>query len=217
MANTNNAIRPSGFSPVGYLNGAPWNGQANLYYINSSDTTNYFIGDPVKSAAYQDVNGVTGVAIAAAGDTIRGVIVGFLPAGAGAGPQTSLVGTPLSLEVLRGTASTTRYALVADDPMIIFKAQMTDGTLGNSKTLSTAANLNCDFVVNSLTTTGTLSNATLDETTTATTASSNTFKLLGLFGADNGNITDLTATTGDYTWWKCKINMHELTNASASI
>jgi hypothetical protein len=114
MANTN---RPFGFSPWRFRNGSAWNGQANVYYIPSTDSTNYFIGDPVKSAAGMDANGVPACIIAGGTDTVRGVIVGFLSAP----PSASLVGSALSLETVRAPASTVRYALVADSPDIIFK------------------------------------------------------------------------------------------------
>ena len=44
-----NANRPSGFTPVQYLNGAPWNGQARLYSIAATYGTALYIGDPVIS------------------------------------------------------------------------------------------------------------------------------------------------------------------------
>ena len=55
MANTN---KPMGLSPVQYLNGSPWNGQARQYYIPSANTSAFAIGDPVASSASADANGV---------------------------------------------------------------------------------------------------------------------------------------------------------------
>ncbi|WP_456442282.1 hypothetical protein, partial [Psychroserpens sp.] len=72
-----NLDRPAGFKPVKNLNGSPWNGKANVYYIPSTDDTAIFIGDAVKSAGSADATGMyPTVAQAAAGDTIRGVIIG---------------------------------------------------------------------------------------------------------------------------------------------
>jgi hypothetical protein len=210
MANSNKAF---GFSPWRNGDGSPWNGQANVYYIYSSDSTNYFIGDPVISAAQMDANGVPGCAIATGTSTVRGVIVGFL----NPGPSTSLQGTSLTLESVRGAASTTRYALVADDPNIIFKCQMDNATLGNSNTIASAANKNCSFTVNSQTTSGYLSNAVLSGTTVHTTQGLNV-KLLGLVnGTENAGITDTTVTVGAYSVWQCKFNEHELQGNTAAI
>lgn len=117
MANTNAAF---GLLPVRYLNGAPYNGAANMYLIPSSDASDVYIGDPVKvggtaGAAGTTVNGVdchgmpTAI-VAAAGDTLLGVVVGFLPDQSG-------------LTTLKRTASTNRIALVVDDPNVIFEVQ----------------------------------------------------------------------------------------------
>ena len=45
-----NSDAPSGFKPVKHLNGNPWNGKVNVYYIPATDGTATFIGDAVKSA-----------------------------------------------------------------------------------------------------------------------------------------------------------------------
>ena len=45
MANTS---RISGFRPVKHSTGAPYNGQANLYYFPSTDGTAAYVGDVVK-------------------------------------------------------------------------------------------------------------------------------------------------------------------------
>ena len=76
MANTN---APMGLSPVEYLNGTPWNGQARMYCIPTSDTTNaYAIGDPVVLAGSADSAGIPTVTLATAGtgNAITGGIVG---------------------------------------------------------------------------------------------------------------------------------------------
>lgn len=215
MANTN-VNKPFGFSPWRMINGAPWNGQANVYHIPSTDSTNYFIGDPVSSAAGADANGVPNVIIATTTGVVRGVIVGILSPNSGV-PQTSLVGSSLALETLRGTASTDRYVLVADDPNIIFKAQIDTVTLGNSCTIATAANKNAVFIANTQTTTGYVSNAKISGTSTATTNTLN-IKLMGLVvGPENVGITDTTSTTGDYAVYQCMFNLHELRGSVAGV
>ena len=76
MANVN---APFGLRPTKTINGASWNDQGNLYHIPAGDTSAYYIGDVVKSAANADANGVPDVAKALGTDVLRGVIVGVLP------------------------------------------------------------------------------------------------------------------------------------------
>ena len=54
MANVN---APSGFSPIQYGGSASSNQQVRTYYIPSTDTSAYYIGDVVKTAAGGDANG----------------------------------------------------------------------------------------------------------------------------------------------------------------
>ena len=53
-----NPDRPSGFTPVQYLNGAPWNGQARIYSIIAAYTTALYIGDPAIQIVQVDSVGV---------------------------------------------------------------------------------------------------------------------------------------------------------------
>lgn len=210
MANVN---KPFGFSPWRYKNGTPWNGGGNVYYIPSTDTSVYGIGDPVKSAATMDANGVPAVQIATGTDTVRGVIVGVLPVN----PTVSLQGGSLTLETLNipATKAHDYYVFVADDEDIIFKCQMDNGTVTGSAALSTAANKNCSFTVS--TSTGTLSNAVLSAATINTTSTLNV-KLMGLINdpVTNSGVT-LSGTTGQFSVWACLFNEHEFQGATAGI
>ena len=67
-----NANRPSGFTPVQYLNGSTWSGQARLYSIAAAYATALYIGDPVISSGTADVNGVPGVVLGAATGALTG-------------------------------------------------------------------------------------------------------------------------------------------------
>lgn len=117
MANTS---RANGLRPVSYLSGAPWSGQVSMYLCPSADGTAIYVGDPVKSGGTAgaagvvvngiDVSGMPTIAVAAAGDTLRGVVVGFLP-------------KQSDLSVLHREASTNRIALVVDDPNVVFEVQ----------------------------------------------------------------------------------------------
>src|ERR1041385_1446498 len=116
MANINS---PVGLSPVRYLNGAVWNSQGTVYYIPSTDTDQYGIGDIVVSAAGSDANGVATVAKATATSVPRGVIIGVLPTFLN---QNTLAGSNIDLTVIAIPATKTKayYVLVADDPNIVF-------------------------------------------------------------------------------------------------
>ena len=113
-----NANRPTGFVPVQYLNGAAWSGQARIYSIAASYGTELAIGDPVISSGTADANGVPGIALAAAAGAVRGVIVGL-------GKSEGVMANPSNLDTTKRPASDPAvwYALVVDDPNVIFEIQ----------------------------------------------------------------------------------------------
>lgn len=118
-----NTSRVQGARPTKYLNGAAWNGQANLYFIPSGDGTATFVGDFVKMdgtgdpvASGGNALGVPSCIQAAATNALVGVIVAFLP------NQTNLNSPQYRL------ASTGRYCWVVDDPAVIFEIQASNGT-----------------------------------------------------------------------------------------
>lgn len=119
-----NVDRPFGLLPVKNGNGSPWSGLINMYLVLATDSTAIYVGDPVKlggtsGAAGVFVNGQpcegmptisrcldgTGTT-----DTPVGVVVGFLP-------------KQSDLSIRHREASTSRIALVCDDPNAIFEAQ----------------------------------------------------------------------------------------------
>lgn len=129
MANPN---APHGLQPVGYVNGAPWTGKANLYWIPSSDTNAYYIGDPVTTIGTTgggDANGVPQIVVHAAGavtsQQLRGVIVGFQvsPVGINQGGMVPGNAVNLNLAYVPATKANAYYALVADDPDLLFEIQ----------------------------------------------------------------------------------------------
>jgi len=132
-----NANRPGGLKPVSYLNGAPYSGQARLYSVpvNSADL---YIGDPVTLSGNADTNGLPGIAIGVAGSAIIGVVVGFLVAP----PGVSLVATNIDLTIrsIQSSATVVQYALVADDPNLIFEIQ--DGQTVPTSTANIGQNTN---------------------------------------------------------------------------
>lgn len=121
MANTS---RVRGLFPIQMFDGSPWNGKTSMYYVPSSDSTSIFIGDIVKHGSTSgaagvfvngiDCEGIPTVAVCTDGtgttDTPLGVVVGFLP-------------KQSDPSVLYREASTSRIALVVDDPRVVFEVQ----------------------------------------------------------------------------------------------
>lgn len=117
MANTDN---PTGLTPVKYAWGGAYDGTCRPYHVLSTYATALFIGDPVILTGTSNTVEIRGfppgvlpnVQKATAGTTnkITGVIVGFLPLD---GHDSNVY----------GAASTTRIALVADSPQLLFAIQ----------------------------------------------------------------------------------------------
>lgn len=135
-----NANRPSGLSPVKHLITGDFNGQGNIYYIAAADTNAYAVGDPVASSGNGDGNGVPGITLATAGtgNAIRGVVLGL-------GTSEGGIFNPNNLNsTIRpsGAQSVGWYAIVADDPNIIFQVQeVNSGTAFTSAAIGLNANL----------------------------------------------------------------------------
>jgi len=196
MANTN---RPSGFSPVQYLSGASWNGQARLYSIAASYGTALAIGDPVISSGTADTNGVPGIAIANTTGAVRGVIVGL-------GKYEGLIANPSNLDLIYRPASDAAvwYAMVADDPNLIFEVQEE-----SNGTQIAATEIGLNTIMKSGTNNGYISGWMLPSAsaqTPATTATLN-IRLLGLVRR-TGN------AFGAYAKHLIKFNVHELGTGS---
>lgn len=191
-----NANRPSGFSPVRYLNGAAWNGQANVYGIAAAYATELAIGDPVISAGSALASGLPTIALAAATGAVRGVIVGL-------GRTPNLMGNYGNLDTTKrpGAAqSTDWFAMVVDDPAVIFEIQEeSNGTA----LAATEVGLNTIPV---LAAAGTyLSGWQLRSASGATPATTATLqlRLLGLSQKQDNAF-------GAYAKWLVKFNVHEL-------
>ena len=184
MANTD---RVNGARPVRYLNGAPWNGKVNRYYLPSTDGTACFVGDFVKSAGSADADGVQTVAQAAAGDALLGVIVGFEP-------------NPDNLSLLYRVASTARYVLVCDDPDVIFEIQ--EDSVGGAMTAGETGN-NGDITVAAGSTSTGSSGMELDSSNViATTTGAAQLRVIRLSNRADNEI-------GTWAKWEVLINEHE--------
>lgn len=192
MANVN---RPSGLTPVKYVGGGEWNGQANLYSIAAGYAVELAIGDPVISSGTADANGVPGIALAAATGAIRGVIVGL-------GKTEGLIANPSNLDSTKRPAADPAawYAMVVDDPNVVFEIQeQSNGTalaatevgLNQVPILAAAGSYMSGWQL-----------ASASGATPATTATL-PLRLLGL-SRKPGN------AFGAYAKWLVKINVHEL-------
>lgn len=193
MANVN---RPSGFAPVRGLVGN-WTGQANLYYIPSTDGSQYNIGDIVQSAAGADANGIAQILKPATSTSgfFRGVIIGF---------QIN----PSNLTVLNVPATKTQayYAWVVDDPNVILEC--TDDGITTANFVAASVGLNTGFTVANPTAPSPVSASVLTSSTFQTT---NTLplKILGLDQRVGNGF-------GAYARWLVKFNGHELNAAQTT-
>ena len=126
MANTS---RINGFRPVKHLNGSPYNGQANLYEVPSTEAVPVFVGDLVKlsdqaaTSLYPAVEAVVGASAQIAAGPILGAVVGivntkFDPTGTTMSSGSIALDTPVYRP-----ASTKQFVLVADADDLIFEAE----------------------------------------------------------------------------------------------
>ena len=194
MANPN---KPTGFSPVQYLGGSPWNGQARIYSVPTNQSTAIYIGDPVASSGDGDAFGIAGVVRATAGSAVRGIVVaaGLTPQG---GPYVNV--NNLSQLWVPASQTPVYYVAVVDDPDVIFECQ----EIGTGTQFTSAEiGLNCNFTLG---TAGVapFSGALLDNATEAGTSTLNC-KLLGLSQYPAG-----TNVFGAYAKWLVLLNNHEL-------
>lgn len=196
-----NANRPSGFTPVGYLNGAPWTGKARLYSIAANYGTALYIGDPVISSGTADANGVPGIQIGATTGALRGVIVGL-------SKYEGMVGNPSNLDITYRPASDPAvwYAMVADDPNTIFEIQEE-----SNGTQLAATEVGLNTISKSGTGNGYVSGWQLPSATGATPATTATLqlRLLGLSRKVNNAF-------GAYAKWLVQINVHELAHGTGA-
>ena len=199
-----NAVGPRGFVPSRYLDASSWNGASNMYYIPSTDGSQFNVGDPVKAVATGDTNGVPGVQKAAGTDTVRGVIVGVLAANPN---DPSLVGINLDLTIQNIPATKTKayYVMVADDPQIIYEVQDDGAAVLDA----TACNKNASFIVANPTAPQQNSASSLSAASVATTQGLN-LRILGLAQKPNNAF-------GVYATWLVKFNQHELMGNTAGV
>lgn len=184
-----NANRPTGLSPVKSLD-SPWMGQGRIYSIAAAYAPAVAIGDPVKSTGTASPDGYAGVDLAAAGEVIRGVVVGL-----GRSPTVLANWANLDTTLRPANAGVLYYALVVDDPDAIFEVQA-------ATMAATDVGANADLVAGA--NNGFVSGYTLSGTAAAATAQC---RILGLVNRPDNEF-------GPFAKVLVKINEHELTTAA---
>lgn len=208
MANQN---RPSGFTPVQYLNGAPWNGQVRLYSIAANYGTALYIGDPVISSSTSDAFGTPGIAIGATTGALRGVITAlYNTGGTSAVPGGVSVGNILNPNITYRPASDPNvwYASVVDDPNVLFSVQEE-----SNGTQLAATDIGLNTISKIGTGSGFLSGWQLPSATGATpnTTATLQLRLMGLVQVPAG-----TNVFGPYAKHLVQINVHELAHGTGA-
>lgn len=161
--------RINGFRPVKTLSGAPYSGKANLYFMASGDSTVVMVGDAVKIAGdARAASGAPTVTRCGATDIPVGVVVGILFSGVGNEVTNVPAVSDLNTPVYR-RASTDRYVLVADDPLLVYEVQYA-GTSVAAATITANVGQNGQFTTTAGSTTSGSSGMQLDSTGLATTS-----------------------------------------------
>ena len=182
MANTD---RPRGAIPVRYLGGAPYNGAANPYSVDSSNGTAIFVGDYMIREDDGNVAPYTG----SSGGNLLGVCVAV-------GTDETLYLDPDNLSRRYLPASTAGTVLVADEPDVVFVVQEdNDGTA----LTAAEAGTNCDVLATAGNTTTGQSAHEIDRSTTTTSAAQ--LRLIRLLNRDDNE-------HGDFAKWEVMINEH---------
>ena len=196
MANTD---KPSGFKPVGYLSGAPWNGEMTVYYVPSTDGTAIFKGDLVGLAGSADDTGKypTIQQYTAADTQSLGVAWAFSTVD----PQ--IAADPSDLTQFYRPASTAMYVYVIDSPFVVYEIQEDSG---GGSVAAASVGLNCEVIVGSGNTTTGLSAMELDTSEVATTATL-PMQILRLVDREDNAI-------GTHAKWLVRLNTASLNHAT---
>ena len=198
MANLN---APFGFSPIIYGPSGNNNQQQRVYYIPSTDTSAYYIGDTVKTISGSDTNGTPAIAKCATGNVPRGVVSGVLINNPNL-PSIQGVNLDLTTTSIPASKSADYYVLVNDDPDQVFLIQG-DGTTF----VTTDVNKNATYTVAAPSLSNQMSASVLTGTTTFSTA---VLKIVGIEPIP-GNI------LGPYVRFMVMFNNHEFNRPTVGV
>lgn len=206
-----NANKLNGFTPVGYLNGADWDSRGRVYHVPAANTNALYVGDPVKVIVGADtVFYLPSIDLGTAGATCVGVILALGTNKRGMGPWVDP--TQLNTILFRPASATPVdwYALVADDPNIVFECQEQASAGAGTNFTQTSANKNCNFGINTPTKPPWMSAAFIDNGTAAATTATMNLRLLGLKQSiDNA--------PGPWQRWWCLLNNHAYRTGVAGV
>jgi hypothetical protein len=218
-----NISKPSGLSPVEYINGAKWDGKVRMYYIAPADTNAYWPGDLVTLANAGDpATGIAGITLATAGNVAVGVVqaigvgnnqVGASGFGGGAGGPYINANNLAAVSRASGAQPIAYYAAVIDDPNVIFEIQ--EGGAGTNLTYSAIGN-NANIVYAAPATGVVVSGTTLNNASVATTATLNLQILSLAQRIDNHFVTSPATGGGGQKWW-VRINNHQFRAGTAGV
>lgn len=196
-----NSDTPMGLRPIKHLDGSPYNGGGNPYFLATGETNNIFIGDPVELAGSANTASVT---VPGYGTFPPGTLPTVKLATTGAthdliGCAVSFSADPTALQNQYRLASTARVVFVEDDPFVIYEIQ--EDSDGGS-IAATDVGRNCDIIDNGSGSTITgLSTWELDSGTAATGATLQV-RILRLVNRDDNAI-------GTNAKWEVLINSHQ--------
>jgi hypothetical protein len=198
MANLN---APFGFSAIIYGTSGTNNQQQRVYYVPSTDTSAYYIGDTVYTIDGGDANGTPAIAKCTSGQVPRGVVTGVLLTNPN---NPSIQGTNIDLTTtsVPATKSNPYYLLINDDPDQMYVIQ------GDSTTFATTdVNKNATYTVATPSISNQMSATVLTGTTTSSTA---VLKIVGIEPIPGNNL-------GAYVRFMVLFNNHEMLRPSAGI
>jgi hypothetical protein len=209
-----NPNKPAGLSPIKYLSGANYDGKGQLYSILAAVTSAFYVGDLVDLAAGGDSNGIPAIALATAGSLFHvGVIVaiGAVPQG---GPYINVANMGSTINRPSGAQPQNYYALVSDDPNIIYEIQeggtgtnLAPGTFTGNTNILYAAPAAGVFV----------SGTTLQNNPAPTTTATLDLKVLRLAQRIDNHFVTNPATGGGAQKWEVLINNHQFASRPAAI
>jgi hypothetical protein len=123
-----NTSRINGFRPVKQNVGAPYSGQANLYYVASA-ADEILVGDVVKLSGSGDAIGNPGADLCGASDVPVGVFVGIMQSKFDTMGKMTTGSVSLDLPGAAQIAvSGSGYLLVADSPDLLLEVEVANGS-----------------------------------------------------------------------------------------
>lgn len=188
-----NVDRPFGLIPIGHLDGSKWNGMTQPFLFD--DTNACYVGDPVKSAGSagaaglfvngQPCEGMPTATVAAAGDTLLGVVVAFLP-----------LQSDLTLLYKAATAAD-RIGLVCTSPDVVYEVQ--EDSVGGAIAVTAVGN-NADIAYTAGNATTGISAVELDSSGVGTATAQ--LRILRMVSSPDNEL-------GVNARWRVAINEHE--------